>query len=354
MKKLFSPWQLGDIELKNRVVLAPLTRSRAVGNIPNELMAEYYGNRAQAGLLITEGTSPSPNGLGYARIPGIFSKEQIVGWRRVTQQVKERGGQIFVQLMHTGRVSHPLNLPAGAKILAPSAVGLTGQMWTDQKGLQPFPVPQEMTEEELQTTKLEFVRAAELAMEAGFAGVEIHAANGYLLEQFLHPNSNQRKDGYGGSIDNRKRFLLEVVELAKARIGANRIGVRLSPFGVFNDMGDFPGAEDFFAGLAKDLNDLGIVYLHLVDHSSMGAPAVPASLKERIRKNFLRTLIMVGGFQSAEDAEQAIVSGKQDLAAFGRAFIANPDLVEKLKSGKPLNPPHPETFYTPGREGYLP
>src|ERR1700744_518076 len=207
--KLYSPAKIGAIELKNHIVMSPMTRSRAIGNIPNELMAEYYGQRAGAGLIVTEGTSPSPNGLGYARIPGIFSDAQVQGWKKVTKAVHDKGSKIFVQLMHTGRISHPLNLPEGAQVLAPSAVKPAGQMWTDTQQMQDHPEPKAMTTEELEQAKAEFAQAAKNAVEAGFDGIELHSANGYLLEQFLSPISNVRTDEYGGSIENRTRFVIE-------------------------------------------------------------------------------------------------------------------------------------------------
>lgn len=351
---LFSTYQLGDRTLKNRVVMAPMTRSRALGNTPNEMMAEYYGNRADAGLLITEGTSPSPNGLGYSRIPGLFTKEQVSGWKKVTSRVKQNGGVIFLQMMHTGRVSHPLNLPEGAKVLAPSAIGISGEMWTDQKGKLPFPVPKEMTGEEIEQTKKEFILSSELAMDAGFDGIELHAANGYLLEQFLNPNSNQRNDRFGGSAEGRMRFLLEIVEGAAARIGGKNIGVRVSPYGVFNDMQSFSGIDQFYGQLSQHLRERKIAYIHVVDHSAMGAPPVPESVKVAIREGFGGTYILSGGYENAERADADLKRGLGDLVAFGRPYLANPDLVQKLKTKAPLLPPDFEHFYTPGREGYLP
>ena len=217
--KLFAPHKVGAIVVKNRMVMAPMTRCRAIGNIPNALMAKYYSQRSGAGLIITEGTSPSSNGLGYARIPGIFSDEQVDGWKKVTSAVHQAGGKIVVQLMHTGRISHPLNMSEGASIIAPSAVKAAGQMWTDAKQLQDFPAPKEMTADDLVRTKVEFVSAAKNAIQAGFDGVELHSANGYLLEQFLSPVSNIRKDNYGGTVENRCRFVLEVVSAVAEAIG---------------------------------------------------------------------------------------------------------------------------------------
>ncbi|MFA6032879.1 MAG: alkene reductase, partial [Myxococcota bacterium] len=240
---LFAPAKLDGLTLANHLVMAPMTRNRAIGNVPNALMASYYGQRAGAGLIITEGVSPSPNGLGYPRIPGIFSAAQVAGWRLVTGAVHEKGGHVFVQFMHTGRVSHPANLPAGAEVLAPSAVAAAGEIYTDASGLQPHPVPREMTAGELRMTLGEFVQAARNAVEAGFDGIELHSANGYLLEQFLSPFTNQRTDGYGGSVEARCRFVLEVAAAAAEAIGRDRVGIRLSPYGVFNDMSPYAEVE---------------------------------------------------------------------------------------------------------------
>jgi N-ethylmaleimide reductase len=333
------------------MVMSPLTRSRAIGNVPNDLMAEYYSQRASAGLIITEGTSPSPNGLGYARIPGIFSNEQVVGWKKVTDAVHARGAKMFAQLMHTGRIGHQLNLPKGGKVVAPSAVPAAGQMYTDAEGLKDHPTPEAMTAADIIATKAEFVNAAKNAIKAGFDGIELHGANGYLLEQFIRPNSNQRTDQYGGSIENRARFVLEVAEAVIAAIGKDRVGIRLSPFGVFNDMPLYPEMESDYAYLAGKLNDLGLVYIHLVDHSAAGAPVVPDSMKATFRKTFKRTLILSGGYDAAR-AEADLEAKKADLIAFGKAFLSNPDLVERWKAQAKLNAFDASTFYTPGPKGY--
>jgi N-ethylmaleimide reductase len=337
--------------LQNHIVMAPLTRSRATGNVPNELMAEYYAQRAGVGLIITEGTSPSPNGLGYGRIPGIFSNEQVAGWKKVTDAVHAKGAKIFVQLMHTGRIAHQLNLPQGARVVAPSAVAAAGQMYTDAEGMKDHTTPEAMTEADLMATAAEYVQASINAVKAGFDGVELHAANGYLLEQFIRPNSNVRTDQYGGSIENRARFVLEVAEAVIAAIGKDKVGIRLSPFGAFNDMALYPEMEADYAYLAGKLNALGLVYLHVVDHSSMGAPAVPDSIKATFRKVFKQTLILSGGYD-VKRAEADLEAGRADLIAFGKPVLANPDLVERFKSGAPLNAPDMATFYTPGPKGY--
>jgi N-ethylmaleimide reductase len=314
-------------------------------------MATYYGQRATAGLIVTEGTSPSPNGLGYARIPGLFSKEQADAWRKVTTAVHAQGGHIVVQLMHTGRVSHPLNMPDGTRILAPSAVGMSGAMWTDQQAMQPYPVPAAMTEADIRQAIGEFAASAALAIEAGFDGVEIHGANGYLVDQFLNTASNQRTDEWGGSIENRARFALEVARAVATRIGGSRTGIRLSPFGVFNDMQPDALTEALYEHLARELSKLGLAYIHMVDHSAMGAPAVPASVKEKVRNAFLGAVILSGGYDRAK-AEADLAAGKGELVAFGRPFLANPDLVARLENGVPLAQPDPSKFYTPGEAGY--
>lgn len=350
--KVFTPATIGTIELKNRIVMAPMTRCRAIGNIPNELIAEYYKQRSAAGLIITEGTSPSPNGLGYARIPGLFSQAQVEGWKKITSAVHHTGGKIIVQLMHTGRISHPLNMPEDAQILAPSAVKPAGQMWTDTQQMQDFPTPKAMTAEELQSTIAEFVTAAKNAIAAGFDGVELHSANGYLLEQFLSPVSNLRTDSYGGSIENRSRFVLEVVNVVAEAIGKDKTGIRLSPYGVASDMPHYPEIDATYDYLSKKLNSIGIACIHLVDHSAMGAPSVPAEMKKTIRGNFKNTIILSGGYDK-ERAEADIESGLGNLVAFGRPFINNPDFVERLKNNEALSQDlKMDLFYSADEVGY--
>jgi len=348
---LFSKTKLGKIELKNHMVMAPMTRSRAIGNIPNELMAVYYAQRAEAGLIITEGTSPSPNGLGYARIPGIFSADQIKGWESVTSAVHEKNGKIFVQLMHTGRISHPANMPKDSQIVAPSAVQPKGQMWTDVNGMQDYPTPKEMNASDIKTAKEEYVFASQKAIESGFDGVELHGANGYLLDQFLNPASNHRTDAYGGNMKKRCRFVLAVVAAVARAIGKERTGIRLSPYGAFNDVGPFLQTEEEYAYLAKKLNGIGIAYIHLVDHSSMGTPKVELSTVQKIRKNFKKTIILSGGYER-ERAEKELVSGMANLVAFGRGFLSNPDFVYRLQHNSELNQVSMDTFYTPDAKGY--
>jgi len=275
-----------------------------------------------------------------------------VGWKRVTDAVHARGAKIFIQLMHCGRIGHVLNLPAGARILAPSAVVAIGEMYTDAEGLKPHPVPLAMSDADIRAAIEEFAQAAKNALAAGFDGIELHSANGYLLEQFLRPNSNQRTDRYGGSIENRARFVLEVADAVTGAIGKDKVGIRLSPFGVFNDMPLYDAMEADYTYLAQQLNARGLVYIHLVDHSSMGAPPVPASMKATFRSVFKGALILSGGYDAAR-AESDLAAGRGDLIAVGKPFLANPDLVARWKIGAALNAPDMNTFYTPGPKGYI-
>jgi N-ethylmaleimide reductase len=349
---LYTEYDLGAIKLQNRVVMAPLTRSRAINNIPNQLMAEYYEQRAGAGLIITEGTSPSKNGLGYPRIPGNFTKEQSAGWRLVTDAVHAKGAKIFLQIMHTGRVSHPDNLPAGGRVLAPSAVGFDDlKMYVDGKGELDIPLPTAMTMEDCREVIEEYVTCAKLAAEAGFDGVELHAANGYLLDQFINPHTNVRKDEYGGSMEKRLKFVRDVAEAVVAAVGGERVGMRISPYGVLNETKTFDDLEPTYVRLAEIMNEVGITYLHTVDHSGMGAPEVPDSIKRKLRDTFKSTLLLSGDYDISR-ASNDLKEDRGDLVAFGRPYIANPDLVKRFKAGAALNEPNQDTFYTPGPEGY--
>lgn len=349
---LLEPVRIRSLQLGNRTVMAPMTRSRAVdNNTPNALMAEYYAQRASAGLIITEGTSPSPNGLGYPRIPGLYHGEHVRGWRLITEAVHARGGKIVVQLMHTGRITHLGNLPPGAEVLAPMAGVCPGEIYNDALGLQPHSPARAMNEGDIAQAVEEFARSAHLAIEAGFDGVELHAANGYLIEQFLNPNVNQRTDGYGADLQGRNRFAIEVVRAVAAAIGADKLGIRLSPYGVFNGTGPYAGVDAQYLLLCQELSALGLLYLHVLDHSAMGAPPVPEALKAQLRDAFDGPFILAGGFDRAT-AEAALAERRADLIAFGRPFLANPDLVERLRVGAALNAPDMSTFYTPDAKGY--
>jgi N-ethylmaleimide reductase len=340
--KLLEKTQLGNLKLKNRVVMAPMTRSRSTGNIPNDFVTKYYEQRSGAGLIITEGTSPSPNGLGYARIPGLFNKEQAKAWRNVTDAVHAKGAKIFVQLMHTGRATVALNLPSGAQTLAPSAIQLAGEQWTDQKAMQPYAMPKEMTSADIEEAIQEFTNSAKLAVnEAGFDGVELHAANGYLIDQFLNPGTNKRGDKYG---KDRTEFAVQVAKSVASAIGADRTGMRVSPYGTFNDMADFEKVDEFYAGLAEKLGQLGLAYIHVIDHGK-------GDVKRMIREKFKGAYILSQGYD-AERAEIDLKENKGDLVAFGRPFISNPDFVERIEKNLPLSPSDSTTFYTPGEKGY--
>ncbi|MBC7793740.1 MAG: alkene reductase [Clostridia bacterium] len=351
MSKLHSSYRLGALELKNRIVMAPMTRSRSTGNIPSELVATYYGQRAAAGLIITEGTAPSPNGVGYPRIPGLFSEAHVAGWKLTTKAVHDAGGHIVVQLMHTGRVGHPENLPKGARIVAPSAIAAPGQMYTDTKGPQDHPVPSAMTEQEITQAIAEHVTSAKMAIAAGFDGVELHGANGYLIEQFLNVASNKRADTWGGSVENRIRFAVEVARAVASAVGPERLGIRLSPYGVFNGSTSDPQTDEVYLTLTERLSAMKLAYFHTVDHTSMGSPPPSYALYDRMRAAFKGTRILSGGYDGKR-AEADLVEGKGDLVAFGRPFMANPHLVEKLRAGKTLREPDMATAYTPGPAGY--
>jgi N-ethylmaleimide reductase len=359
---LFDPFTARSLRLANRMVMAPMTRSRAtLQHTPDALMATYYGQRASAGLIISEGTSPSPNGLGYPRIPGLYDTGQVRAWQAATAAVhtptgqttagKPVGGKIFVQLMHCGRVAHVANLPPGAEVLGPGSAVCPGEMYTDTLGMQPHSAPRIMGEADIVHAMQEYVSSAKLALDAGFDGIELHGANGYLIEQFLNPLVNLRTDSYGGSIEGRNRLALEIARATIAAIGRDRVGIRLSPYGVFNGTGAFPEVQAQFLALAQGLSALGLLYIHLVDHSSMGAPPVPADFKLKLRAAFDGLFILSGGFDHAS-AEQALLDKRGDLIAFGRPFLANPDLVARLRQDAPLNAPDMATFYTPGAQGY--
>ncbi len=347
MKKLFQPYHNGTLQLKNRIVMAPMTRSRAMGNLPNELMATYYKQRSGAGLIITEGTSPSPEGLGYPRIPGIFSEAQLEAWKLVTQAVHEADSRIFLQLMHTGRVGHESNLPEGYQIVGMSDIKAAGEIYTDE-GMQEYSVPLALDSTGVDRVIRDHVTAAEHAVAAGFDGVELHAAHGYLLEQSLNPNVNNRKDNYGGSIENRSRLTLEIATQIAQAIGADKVGVRISPFLASNGMPVYAEAEvhDTYVYLATQLNSLGIAYLHLSNNSD-----IPERTHQAIRAAFNRTIIYCNGL-TPETAEAKLQDGSADLVAFGRSFLANPDFIRRIEKNEPLNEPEYNTLYTPGEVGY--
>ncbi len=349
---LFTPVRLGALVAPNRIVMAPLTRMRAgPGRLPTSLMAEYYGQRAAAGLIINEATAISQQGTGCPNSPGIYTDAQVAGWQRVTEAVHQGGGRIFLQLWHMGRISHPSFQPDGGLPVAPSAIApRSGQVLTEN-GLQPYVVPRALRKEELPGIVAQYAAGAERAKTAGFDGVEIHNANGYLLDQFLRDGTNQRTDEYGGPARNRARLTLEVVGAVTKVWGANRVGIRFSPGGVFNDMHDSNPLATF-SHVLHELNRFKLAYAHLIvstEHDLRhGAAPVPLAA---LRQEFQGPLIVANGFNRAT-ATQALAEDLADAVAFGRLFIANPDLPERFQLNAPLSTPDESTFYGGAEEGY--
>src|SRR6202048_3385623 len=356
MSKLFSPGKIGPYQLSHRVVMAPLTRMRSdPGDIPSDLMVEYYSQRAsKGGLIISEAAPVSIRGDGDAGAPGVYSDRQIEGWRRVTDAVHAKGGRIFLQLWHVGRLSHTDLQPNGEPPVAPSAIAAEGYAYTRQ-GEVPFSMPRALALEEIPGIIEEFRAGAERALHAGFDGVEIHGANGYLPDQFLQDGTNKRTDEYGGPIENRARFLLEVTQAAISVWGADRVGGGISPSGTYGSMSDSnPPAT--FGYVATQLDRLGIAYLHVVEPRIKGTEEISHGqapiAAQHLRPKFSRTLIAAGGF-AADSAEAIVASGDADLVAFGRHFISNPDLPERLRRSLPLNRYDRSTFYGGDARGYV-
>jgi N-ethylmaleimide reductase len=359
---LFQPYKLGPLTLPHRIVMAPLTRSRArqPGNVPTPLMACYYAQRASAALIISEATQVSMQGQGYAWTPGIHSREQTEAWRRVTDAVHEAGGRIVLQMWHVGRISHPALQPDNMLPVAPSAITPAGNAFIEnERGegqLVPFVRPRALQTEEMPYLVQQYVRAARNALAANFDGVEVHGANGYLIDQFICSGTNHRTDAYGGPVENRARLLLEVVEAVSEIWGPDRVGVRLSPLGAMNDISD-GDPETTFGTIAQMLNDFRFAYLHIVNPAiaalENGKPAGPREerMLALIRKKYRGTLILAGGFDR-DTAEEWLEQGKADLIAFGRKFLANPDLPERLRTGAPLNADNRDTYYGGGAKGY--
>lgn len=349
MTDLFTPIRVGPLELPNRVFMAPMTRNRAPDNVPTALMKVYYSQRAEAGLIISEGAQISEQGIGYPATPGIHTDAQVAGWKAITDAVHERGGHMFCQLWHCGRVSHP-DFHGGELPVAPSAVRPEGQAFTPG-GLKDFVTPRALEPEEIPGIVADYAHAADCARRAGFDGVEIHAANGYLIDQFLRDGSNRRTDAYGGSIENRARFLLEVTEAVCDTLGADRVGVRLSPLNPFNDMRD-SNPEATFSYAVKALNRFGLGYLHITEMGSEAPGAAgPAFDLRRLRPLWLGVYVTNGGYDKAR-ANAAIAAGEADAVAFGVLFLANPDLVTRFRRDAPLNAPDPDTFYGGDEHGY--
>ncbi|KAF0844434.1 N-ethylmaleimide reductase [Methylovorus glucosotrophus] len=349
MTDLFSPVSLGSIQLKNRMVMAPLTRNRAgTGNVPTDLNALYYQQRASAGLIITEATPISAMAHGYPATPGIHTPAQVEGWKKVVQAVHAQSGKIVLQLWHVGRISHPSLLPDNALPVAPSAIKPAGQAFTYQ-GLQDFVTPRALELAELPGIVADYAAATKHALEAGFDGVEVHAANGYLLDQFLRDGSNKRTDQYGGSLENRSRLLLEVVNAVIAVAGADKVGVRISPLNPFNDMAD-SNPQALFNHVAEVLSPLGLAYLHAVEGGMGGGEVAPFDFNV-LRKHFKGPYIANLAYDKAK-GNAAIASGHADAIAYGVPFLANPDLVERFRQDAPLNAPDQASFYGGTEKGY--
>lgn len=349
---LFSPIQLGSLALPNRIFMAPLTRCRASeGHVPNDLNAEYYAQRASAGLIISEATSVSPCGYGYPSTPGIHTEEQVQGWKKVTSAVHVKGGRIFLQLWHVGRISHPVFQPDGALPVAPSALRPKGQVFTGA-GMEDYETPRALEASEIPGIIDEYVHGATLAKEAGFDGVEIHNANGYLLDQFLRDGTNQRSDQYGGSVQNRARLTLEVTEAVVGVWGADRVGIRFSPAGVFNDMRDSDPLVTF-GHVLRELNRFGLAYAHItqVTAQDIAHGAAEGVGPRELRSAWEGKIVSAGGF-TLESGNAAISEGWADAIAFGVPFIANPDLPERFRRNAPLNKPDEATFYGGTEKGY--
>ena len=349
--KLFEPYKLGPITLPNRFAMAPLTRNRALppGMVPNPLAVEYYGQRASAGLLITEASQVSQQGQGYQDTPGIYSREQVAGWRKVTDRVHERGGRIFIQLWHVGRISHVSLQANGGKPVAPSAITAKGKTFVNGT-FADVSEPRALELSEIPGIIDDFKRAAENALAAGFDGVEIHGANGYLLEQFAKDGTNKRTDAYGGGIENRARFMLEVSKAVAAVAGAERTGIRISPVTPANDITD-SNPQPLYDYIVDGLNALGLIYIHVVEGATGGPRDIAPFDYGSLRKRFKQAYIANNGYDF-DLANKQLDAGAADLIAFGKPFISNPDLVERLKQGAPLNAWDKNTFYGGGAKGY--
>jgi N-ethylmaleimide reductase len=348
---LSAPFQLGPLALPNRVVMAPMTRNRAgPGNVPGPLNATYYAQRASAGLIVSEATQVSPQGVGYPGTPGIHSDQQIAGWKLVTDAVHGAGGRIFLQLWHVGRISHPLLQPGGALPVAPSAIAPAGKAWT-LEGMKDFVTPHTLDIGEIAGIVEDFRRGAQNARMAGFDGVELHGANGYLIDQFLRDGANRRTDRYGGSAQNRVRFLLEVMEALVEEWGAERVGVRLSPINPYNDIADSHPA-DTFATAVNELNRFGLAYLHVVEPGASDPVANGETPDIRFFRKLWRGPLIGNKGYDPERAQSVLRDGTTDLVSFAALFLANPDLPERLRRGGPYNPPDRPTFYGGGAKGY--
>jgi len=353
---IFEPVTIGSLQLKNRIAMAPMTRARNVDGIPNENNALYYAQRAGAGLIITEGTAVSDTSKGVLYIPGLYTADQVRGWKKVTRAVHEQGSTIFAQLWHVGRISHNSNQPNGILPVGPSDIpAFNAFAWgydeNGKEGPVPSSTPRALTTSEVKAVVNDFAQAARNAVEAGFDGVEIHGANGYLLEQFLNPFVNNRTDQYGGNIENRSRILLEIIDACVSAIGKNKVGIRLTPYGGLGDLPHYDEIEATYRYLAQEIANRGIVYIHLMDQQSKGSHALPEGFLERFR-SWYNGVIILAGSMNREKSERWIGAGTIDIAGFGEPFIANPDLVERLQHNWELTPPDRSLHYGLSNHGY--
>lgn len=350
-QKLISPLYDKQITLQNRVVMAPMSRRRVDKGIPNDLMVIHFKQRASAGLIITDNTAVSSNGVGYLNVPGIYNEAQKEGWKKVVDAVHAEGGKIFIQLVHAGRIGHPF-IQGGQSLVAPSAVPVTEKMKVPDGTHQAIPLAKELDATGIQKMISAHIDAAKNAMDVGFDGVEIHGAHGFLVDQFLNPHANQRVDSYGGSIENRSRFLLEITSGIVQAIGKNKVGIRLSPFRSINGLQPYPVEEETHQYLVTKLNKLDILYIHLSNAMMKGESLIPRDFIQEIRKQFSNLLLITGGY-TADTAERDLNLGIADLIGFGRPFISNPDLVERFRCNAPLSSWDENTFYYGGGEGYI-
>ncbi len=347
MKSLWTPVKIGNLELKHRLGLAPMTRSRAKADgSPSDLAAEYYAQRASLGLLISEGTQPSDDGQGYTTTPGIYTDAHVKGWKKVSDAVHKAGGHLFLQLMHAGRVAHPDNTPHHRTPVAPSAIAPVGVKMFTPTGMQDAPTPRALTTAEVKQTVKDFAFAAKRAVEAGADGVEIHGANGYLIQQFFALNANTRTDEYGGSIENRARFAIEATKAVAAEIGSERTGIRISPLGNSGGLNEGPEGADLYRYLVKELNKLNLAYLHILHTGD-------EKLVADLRKEWTHSMLVNRPNANPENLDQDLKTGLADLVPVGKMALANPDLVARLQKKAPLNAPNPATFFGGGEAGFI-
>ncbi|KAB7530233.1 alkene reductase [Flagellimonas olearia] len=351
-KKILSPLHTSLLSFSNRIVMAPMNRRRAMNGVPSDAMVNYYGQRASAGLIITDNTAIAANAIGYLNTPGIYNSQQRESWKKVIEAVHKRNGKIFVQLVHTGRIGHPLNHKDRMPLVAPSDYAANETILTSEGTYLPMPKPKVLSFEDTQELVQLFIHSAKNAMELGFDGVEIHAAHGFLIDQFLNPKSNNRTDSYGGNITNRSRFLMEIMEGVQASIGKERTGVRLSPFAEINGLSTYNEEFEAHQYITDELSKMDILYIHLSNIGSKENYSISTNYIQEVRKRFKNLLIVTGGY-SPKSAEITLRNNLADLIGFGKPYISNPDLVERIRHNAPLAIPNKDTFYHGGENGYI-